>query len=237
MIDYLSGPVVHEAFFKKYASKKFIKGKHHCTKSHAAANTTQHLLSSASGAKTTSLHMVTCCKITRHKASAETVSLRRFSERGFRSSQHLACYLSARQHRRSDLLLRSVNSTCEDELIPTGINTYSLFASWVHHLAGTALKRRSQLIKLYIGVRASNGMGCFSFSHLRFFSPSPLSPFLRRRLALDIQRVLLIGMRTVGLCVCGGDQGRPHWTDEYGELPLCTSRELGLSQSSRVCHV
>jgi G2/mitotic-specific cyclin 1/2 len=26
MIDYLSGPVVHEAFFKKYASKKFIKG-------------------------------------------------------------------------------------------------------------------------------------------------------------------------------------------------------------------
>jgi hypothetical protein len=27
MIDYLSGPVVHEAFFKKYASKKFLKGK------------------------------------------------------------------------------------------------------------------------------------------------------------------------------------------------------------------
>lgn len=27
MIDYLSGPVVHEAFFKKYASKKFMKGK------------------------------------------------------------------------------------------------------------------------------------------------------------------------------------------------------------------
>lgn len=26
MIDYLSGPVVHEAFFKKYASKKFLKG-------------------------------------------------------------------------------------------------------------------------------------------------------------------------------------------------------------------
>jgi hypothetical protein len=25
MIDYLSGPVVHEAFFKKYASKKFLK--------------------------------------------------------------------------------------------------------------------------------------------------------------------------------------------------------------------
>lgn len=28
MIDYLSSPVVHEAFFKKYASKKFLKGKH-----------------------------------------------------------------------------------------------------------------------------------------------------------------------------------------------------------------
>lgn len=27
MIDYLSGPVQHEAFFKKYASKKFMKGK------------------------------------------------------------------------------------------------------------------------------------------------------------------------------------------------------------------
>ena len=27
MIDYLSSPVVHEAFFKKYASKKFLKGK------------------------------------------------------------------------------------------------------------------------------------------------------------------------------------------------------------------
>ena len=25
MIDYLSGPVLHEAFFKKYASKKFLK--------------------------------------------------------------------------------------------------------------------------------------------------------------------------------------------------------------------
>jgi len=25
MIDYLSGPVIHEAFFKKYASKKFLK--------------------------------------------------------------------------------------------------------------------------------------------------------------------------------------------------------------------
>ncbi|KAG5934843.1 hypothetical protein E4U53_000591 [Claviceps sorghi] len=31
MIDYLARPVVHEAFFKKYASKKFLKGK--CTRS------------------------------------------------------------------------------------------------------------------------------------------------------------------------------------------------------------
>jgi G2/mitotic-specific cyclin 1/2 len=27
MIDYLYGPVQHDAFFKKYASKKFLKGK------------------------------------------------------------------------------------------------------------------------------------------------------------------------------------------------------------------
>jgi G2/mitotic-specific cyclin 1/2 len=27
MVDYLHRPVVHEAFFKKYASKKFLKGK------------------------------------------------------------------------------------------------------------------------------------------------------------------------------------------------------------------
>ena len=26
MIDYLYGPVQHDAFFKKYASKKFLKG-------------------------------------------------------------------------------------------------------------------------------------------------------------------------------------------------------------------
>ena len=26
MIDYLAKPVAHEAFFKKYASKKFLKG-------------------------------------------------------------------------------------------------------------------------------------------------------------------------------------------------------------------
>jgi hypothetical protein len=28
MVDYLSGPVTHDAFFRKYASKKFLKGKH-----------------------------------------------------------------------------------------------------------------------------------------------------------------------------------------------------------------
>jgi len=27
MIDYLQAPVAHEALFKKYASKKFLKGK------------------------------------------------------------------------------------------------------------------------------------------------------------------------------------------------------------------
>ena len=29
MVDYLHKPVVHEAFFKKYASKKFLKGWSH----------------------------------------------------------------------------------------------------------------------------------------------------------------------------------------------------------------
>lgn len=28
MVDYLARPVTHEAFFKKYASKRFLKGKH-----------------------------------------------------------------------------------------------------------------------------------------------------------------------------------------------------------------
>lgn len=28
MVDYLHRPVCHEAFFKKYASKKFLKGTH-----------------------------------------------------------------------------------------------------------------------------------------------------------------------------------------------------------------
>jgi hypothetical protein len=28
MVDYLARPVAHEAFFKKYASKKFLKGKY-----------------------------------------------------------------------------------------------------------------------------------------------------------------------------------------------------------------
>jgi len=28
MVDYLARPIVHEAFVKKYAGKKFLKGKH-----------------------------------------------------------------------------------------------------------------------------------------------------------------------------------------------------------------
>lgn len=31
MVDYLARPVTHEAFFKKYASKKFLKGKREIT--------------------------------------------------------------------------------------------------------------------------------------------------------------------------------------------------------------
>lgn len=32
MVDYLARPICHEAFFKKYASKKFLKGKSSCHK-------------------------------------------------------------------------------------------------------------------------------------------------------------------------------------------------------------
>ena len=42
MIDYLSGPVLHEAFFKKYASKKFLKGKSHTMVSHLTSPLTRH---------------------------------------------------------------------------------------------------------------------------------------------------------------------------------------------------
>lgn len=31
MVDYLARPVVHEAFFKKYANKKFLKGTRVCS--------------------------------------------------------------------------------------------------------------------------------------------------------------------------------------------------------------
>lgn len=34
MIDYLYGPVQHDAFFKKYASKKFLKGEFICSYSY-----------------------------------------------------------------------------------------------------------------------------------------------------------------------------------------------------------
>ena len=33
MVDYLARPVIHEALYKKYASKKFMKGTH-CSRIH-----------------------------------------------------------------------------------------------------------------------------------------------------------------------------------------------------------
>lgn len=60
MIDYLSGPVVHEAFFKKYASKKFLKGgspDHSSSCTHT--NMAQHRLSSAAGLRNTCKNTVT----------------------------------------------------------------------------------------------------------------------------------------------------------------------------------
>jgi G2/mitotic-specific cyclin 1/2 len=40
MVSYLEAPVAHEALFKKYASKKFLKGKpyHHFTHGQPRAN-------------------------------------------------------------------------------------------------------------------------------------------------------------------------------------------------------
>jgi hypothetical protein len=84
MIDYLSGPVVHEAFFKKYASKKFLKGKSaHSLLFHIPTNIDQHLLFSASGPRTTLLPTVTRSKKKkrpplfhpRTRASAKTVGV------------------------------------------------------------------------------------------------------------------------------------------------------------------
>lgn len=45
MVDYLAGPVTHDAFFRKYASKKFLKGEQSPQSSHAYnANSFQRLL-------------------------------------------------------------------------------------------------------------------------------------------------------------------------------------------------
>jgi len=44
MVDYLHRPVAHEAFFKKYASKKFLKG------------TVSFVLSTTQGSKLTGLY-------------------------------------------------------------------------------------------------------------------------------------------------------------------------------------
>ena len=50
MVDYLHGPVQHDAFFRKYASKKFLKGMfHHHLVSTYIANTFQPPSSFASG--------------------------------------------------------------------------------------------------------------------------------------------------------------------------------------------
>jgi hypothetical protein len=63
MIDYLSGPVVHEAFFKKYASKKFLKGKSCYTLlSCNPTNIDQHPSFFASGLRTTLRPTVTRSK-------------------------------------------------------------------------------------------------------------------------------------------------------------------------------
>jgi hypothetical protein len=54
MIDYLSSPVVHEAFFKKYASKKFLKGQSPYVLCIFNTNNIQLPLSSANGQKSMS---------------------------------------------------------------------------------------------------------------------------------------------------------------------------------------
>jgi hypothetical protein len=64
MIDYLSSPVVvHEAFFKKYASKKFLKGQYPLPSyPPSPANPLQHRLSSANGPRNTWQSSVTSCR-------------------------------------------------------------------------------------------------------------------------------------------------------------------------------
>lgn len=76
MIDYLSGPVLHEAFFKKYASKKFLKGEFHTiASSDIITNTSQHPSSFASGQRNTYLNMVTSCKKSSPAAASAKTSL------------------------------------------------------------------------------------------------------------------------------------------------------------------
>ena len=56
MVDYLRRPVAHEAFFKKYASKKFLKGKMNLA-AHALCN------------------LLICCSIHFHPPVGQEVSL------------------------------------------------------------------------------------------------------------------------------------------------------------------
>lgn len=48
MVDYLARPVIHEAFFKKYASKKFMKGKFSSASRSRYTTDKQHSLHSCS---------------------------------------------------------------------------------------------------------------------------------------------------------------------------------------------
>jgi hypothetical protein len=132
MIDYLSGPVVHEAFFKKYASKKFLKGMHYFTSFTNTANLFQHLSFFGSGLKTTLFLLVTLLKkrllsppSPRTRACAKTTSLLRHSRSLAQESQGLSL---------PQLLAVDVR-------IPTGSKIYDCiqaslfaFASWLYHL-------------------------------------------------------------------------------------------------------
>jgi hypothetical protein len=76
MIDYLSSPVIHEAFFKKYASKKFLKGMSclfYCID--IIANVYQHPSSSVSGPRSTWLNMATYSSNQRRRSRSRAPSI------------------------------------------------------------------------------------------------------------------------------------------------------------------
>ena len=165
MIDYLSGPVAHEAFFKKYASKKFLKGLflfiHY---KHASANRRQPPSFSASGRKSTCPGSPT--------SSRRRLSLASSNKYGFLSRTIHNAAADAGSHAALTLrglrtsLLHLASCTC-----PCSSFTISQLA-FIHgmHLASRAF-HVSFLVSCYIlggvggVISLSRRTRCFAFHH------------------------------------------------------------------------